>query len=207
MAAFIKDKQAIMDLSFVQIGLAIVSAFFVLAGYVIIYENPMQSTSEIQTVAFKIKSWCYKIDSYWIEQSSVHLFPENTLQLNAKISQDHIHISSSESKETIIIPITQRLWIVSANTTLRSSEDWHEFLLTKTGCEGTNNDPIKNTNLADKFISLKWNQSQQHYYQRPLKWSHGEYISLEKCIIFEERLIDDKIKSFPYLEFIIIEKK
>ncbi len=196
-----------MDLSFVQIGLAIVSAFFVLAGYVIIYENPMQSNSEIQTVASSIKSWCYEVDSYWIEQSSVHLFPENTLQLNAKISQDYIHISSSGSKEKITIPVTQRLWIVSANTTLRSAEDWHEFMLTKTGHRGTNNDPIKNTNLADRFISSKWNQSQQHYYQRPLKWSHGEYISLEKCILFEERLIEDKIKSFAYVEFIIIKKK
>ena len=196
-----------MDLSFVQIGLAIVSAFFVLAGYVIIYENPMQSTSEIHTVASTIKSVYNEVEGYWIEQSSTQLFPDNTLQLTAKITQDYILISSSKTNDKITIPVTQRLWIVSTNTTLKSSDDWHEFMLAKTGCGGTNNDPIKNIRLVDKYISLKWNQSQQHFYQQPLIWSQEEYISLEKCILFEERMIDDENETLPYIEFIIIEKK
>jgi len=195
-----------MDLSFVQIGLAIVSAFFVLASYVIIYENPMQSTSEMQTVASSIKSAYNKVDSYWIEQSSTLLFPDNNLQLTAKISQDYILISSPKSNDRITIPITHRLWIVSTNTTLKSADDWHEFMRAKTGYDGTNGDPVKNPKLAEKYISLKWNQSQQHFYQQPLTWSEEEYISLEKCIIFEERTIDEKTESFPCIEFIIIEK-
>jgi len=192
-----------MDLSLLQIGLAISSAFFVFAGYMIVYENPMQSSSEMQTVATSISDLFSKVDSFWIEDSLVHLFPENNLCLQAMISPDYIVVSSNEIASQVTIPVTQRLWIVTENTSLN---DWHQAMLNFTGSKGTKCDPIKNKSLANELIRSTWNQSQHVYYHSPLIWNENKYITLEKCILYQENEIDEIITVSPMTEFVIIQQ-
>jgi hypothetical protein len=195
-----------MDLSLLQIGLAIVSAFFVFAGYMIVYENPMQSSSEMQTVATSISDLFSKVDSFWIEDSFVHLLPDNNLCLQARISPDYIVVSSNEIASQVTIPVTQRLWIVTENTSLKTANDWHQAMLNFTGSKATEYDPIKNKSLANELLRSTWNQSQNAYYHDPLIWNENKYIRLEKCILYQENEIDEIISVNPMTEFIIIQQ-
>jgi hypothetical protein len=203
LAAFSEDS-AIMDISLLQVGLALISAFLVLAGYLIVYENPNQVAVEIKTVANSIQSNVYEVDSYWYEQEKTILFPTSFLHLTAQISQDYILLHSEEQNNQITIPITQKLWIVDETVPWRTAASFHLELFNHTGQYGSRDDPFINETLLQEWITEQWDVHQQHFYYDPLIWPLDERLTLEKCIVFKEIIFKGEEKIIPHVEFVIV---
>jgi len=196
LAAFSEDS-AIMDISLLQVGLALISAFLVLAGYLIVYENPNQVAVEIKTVANSIQSNVYEVDSYWYEQEKTILFPTSFLHLTAQISQDYILLHLEEQNNQITIPITQKLWIVDETVPWRTAASFHLELFNHTGQYGFRDDPFINETLLQEWITEQWDYD-------PLIWPLDERLTLEKCIVFKEIIFKGEEKIIPHVEFVIV---
>jgi hypothetical protein len=196
---------ALLDVSFLQIGLAIVSAFFVLAGYVIIYENPFQSRTEIRAVAEQIESLLYEVDGYWFEQTKTSMFPECTLPVSAEISQEFVRVSALDSSsKQLVFAVPQTLWIVTENSSWITSESFHRVLFENTGHFGTRSDPCTNKKQVIEWFFNQYNQSQSRFHETPFIWTKGETLTFEKVIIFQISMVNGKIKSVPLIEFVIL---
>ena len=184
---------------------SIVSAFFVLAGYVIIFENPSQSTTEIRTVAEQIESLLYEVDGYWFEQKKTSLFPQCTLPLRAEISQEFIRVFSLDSSsQKVILPVPQTLWIVTQNSSWNSSNSCHQSLFENTSHFGTRSDPCMNETWVQEWFYTQWNQTQFRFHESPLIWAEKETLTFEKVIIFNVSSVDGEKKSIPLIEFVIL---
>jgi hypothetical protein len=196
-----------MDVSFVQVGLAIVSVFFVLVGYTVIYENPLQSSSELNSVANQIESMISHTDAYWLEQQDSLLFPSCSSPLIAEISSEFIRVKSLDSSPfQIVLSVPQILWISSDNSTFSSSVDFHQELAEEFGPAGTREDPFSNEMNITKWFYFLFNKTQYQFYNHPFIWSRGEYVTLEKCIIFGTSSDLKGSEIIPYIEFLIISK-
>lgn len=201
----LSNDLAVMDVSLVHVGLAIVSAFFVLAGYALIYEQPLQSSAELHAIAEQIESVLYEVDSYWFEQEKTSIFPQNDHSIFAEIGPDFIRLTSAESDyQQIVIPVPQRLWIASRNVSFNSSESCHQLVFNISGHFGTRNDPCVNDILVTTWFSSLWNYSQNRFYTDPILWNDGEAVIVEKCIIFKEIQLNGGMKSVPLIEFLIV---
>ena len=201
------DDQAIMDISFVQVGLSIASIFFLIAGYMIIYDNPLQTSSEIDIVAEEIESIINRVDAQWFEQVSIGLFPESYLGLYAEISHDYICIKMfDDDTYNQVIPLTQTVWICENKTLNTSSIGFHKNIKNRFGHLGTKDDPCVMDKNVTKWFQNEYNKSQKKYDENPFIWTKGSLISFEKCIIFKQVTINEKEKSIPFLEFIMIKK-
>ena len=198
---------AMMDVSFVQVGLAIVSVFFVILGYVLVYENPLQLSSEIEAVSVQIESMINHVDRYWFEQQDSFLFPSCKSRFIAQISSEFIRVKSLDSSQIQIVKsVPQILWISSENHTLSSSVDFHQEILHLFGSEGTRDDPLLNESNVTEWFYSRYNETQYHFHHHPFIWSKGEYITLEKCIIFKINNNTESSKQIPLIEFLIIKK-
>jgi len=198
---------ALMDVSFVQVGLAIVSVFFVLVGYVVVYENPLQSSSELETVAEQIQSMISHVDAYWFEQQDSLLFPSCKSRLIAEFSSEFIRVKSLDSSQLQIVKsVPQILWISSENSTLSSTVDFHQELLILFGSTGTRDDPLLNETNVTKWFYSCYNESQYRFHRQPFIWTKGDFITLEKCIIFKKSNDTVSSKHTPLIEFLIIKK-
>ncbi len=203
MADFSEDS-AIMDVSLLQVGLALISAFLVLAGYLIVYENPNQVAVEIKTVANSIESNVYEVDSYWYEQEKTIVFPTGLLHLTAQISQDYILLHSEEYNNQITIPITQKLWIVDETIPWKTAASFHLELFNQTGRYGSRDDPFTNETILQEWINEQWGDHQQHFHYDPLIWPVDECLTLEKCIVFKEIFFEGEARIVPQVEFVIV---
>ena len=198
------DDTAIMDVSLLQISLAIVSAFLLIAGYTIVYDNPNQNTLEIKTVASRIESVFYEVDSYWYEQEKTIMFPTSTIPITAYISNDYIVVGSMNNNIKTIIPVPQRLWIAEEPIPWRNASSWHQELFNRTGQYGTRLDPSTNETLIHDFISEQWSMYQYQFHEEPFLWSKERIVTLEKCIIFKETIVEGETRVVPIVEFIIV---
>lgn len=198
------DDTAIMDISLLQIGLAIVSVFLLIAGYIIVYDNPNQIALEVKTVASHIESVIYEVDSYWYEQEKTIMFPTSTIPMTAHISNDYIVVGSLNNNIKSIIPVTQRLWIAEEHTPYRNASSWHQEIYKRTGQNGTRIDPCTNETLIQEFISEQWSMYQQQFHEEPFLWSKERMMTLEKCIIFKEIFIQGETRVVPLVEFVIL---
>lgn len=201
-----RDEGGIMDVSLIHIGLALISAFFILIGYVVIYENPLQTQSELDCIADHIHSMITEVDRYWFEAKETWLFPSTDQHIKVEISPETIRVSMSGSSQYgKIIRLPFLLWIVSTECSW-SSSSCHQLLLHEFGAAGTRTDPLTNKTVVLAFLAEKWNQSQQQFHQLPLIWMKGEEMVFEKCILFEEKKVNGKEKSVSFLEFVIVRK-
>lgn len=201
------NDDAIMDVNIVQGGLAIASVFFVIVGYVLIYENPLQQSTELETIAEQIQSMISHVDTYWIEQQNSFLFPLCKSQLIAEFSSEFIKVKSLNSfQNQIVKSVPQILWISLDNKTLSCSEDFHHELLILFGSKGTRDDPLLSHTNITKWFSTCFNETQFRFHQYPFTWCKGEYITLEKCIIFKKNTYLESSQSIPAIEFLILKK-
>lgn len=201
----LSSNHAVMDISIVHVGLAIVSAFFVLAGYTLIYEQPLHSSTEIRAIAEQIESLLYEVDSYWFEQEKTSIFPQNDHSIMAEIGPEFIRLTSVLSEhQQIVIPVPQQLWIATKNGSFNSSENCHQLLLNISGHSCTRFDPCVDENRVTAWFFSQWNHSQKRFHDTPLIWTKGEAMTFEKCIIFKEIQLNDIKKSVPLIEFVII---
>ena len=199
------NDDALMDVSFVQAGIAIVSVFFVIVGYVLIYENPLQHSTELETIAEQIQSMISHVDTYWIEQQDSFSFPLCKSRLIAEFSSEFIIVKSLDSPQNQIVKsVPQTLWISLDNRTLSSSEDFHHELLILFGSKGTRDDPLLDNINIIKWFSTCFNETQYRFHQYPFTWCKGDYITLEKCIIFKRNSYLKSSQSIPVIEFLIL---
>ncbi|MBS3778652.1 MAG: hypothetical protein KGY50_05130 [Candidatus Thermoplasmatota archaeon] len=201
------NTHALMDLSFVQIGLALVSAFFVLAGYMVVYENPLQSKTELQVVVDSIKSVLSNVDSFWFEQAITWRFESVTIPLSMLVSKDYIQLTSLTNKDqSVLVPVTQKLWIVTSNVSWNNASTCHQLIYNHTGYYGYRDDPCLNESELMMWIDLHWNQDQQQFHQNPWMCSNIDTVVFEKCIIYTQKEIDGKQSIVPSVEFVILRK-
>lgn len=201
------NNQALMDLSFVQIGLALVSAFFVLAGYMVVFENPLQSETELQVVANSITSVLSKVDSFWFEDEKICRFETVKKPVSISVSKDYIYLSSlNNDDQSVLVPVTQKVWISSGNVSWLNAARCHQLIYNHTGSYGSKDDPCLNESWIMTWISSQWAQYQQQFHQNPWICSSEETIVFEKCIIYTQKEIDGKQSIVPCVEFIILRK-
>lgn len=201
------NTQALMDLSFVQIGLAIVSAFFVLAGYMIVYENPMQSESELQVVAHSIQSVLSNVDSFWFEDEKTYSFETVKHSVSLSFSKDYIHLfSQTNNHQSVLVPVMQKVWIAESNVSWRNASSCHQLIFNHTGSYGSRDDPCLNESEIMSWIDSQWAQYQQKFHQNPWNCSNTDTLVFEKCIVYTQKRIDGKKSVLPSVEFIILRK-
>ncbi|MDG6218111.1 MAG: hypothetical protein QCI00_01555 [Candidatus Thermoplasmatota archaeon] len=204
MAPFFDDT-AIMDVSLLHISLAIVSSFLLIAGYLVVYDNPNQISLEVKTVASRIESVFYEVDSYWFEQEKTIMFPTSTIPITAYISNDYILVRSTNNNIKTIIPVPQRLWIAEEPIIpWRNASSWHQEIFNRTGQYGTRLDPSTNETLIHDFIFEQWRKYQPQFHEEPFLWSKERMVTLEKCIIFKENVLEGETRVVPLVEFVIV---
>ena len=201
------NDHAIMDVNFVQIGLALASIMFIIAGYMLVYENPLQAASEIESVAEDIESMIAQVDAQWFEHQLVFLFPESYLLLNAEISPDFIRIRSVDSAHQYsLIPIPQMLWICEPDSSLDNADDFHQMIRDQFQHFATREDPCLMSSNVSNWFQNQYHIHHERYHQDPLIWNRGRALSFEKCILFKEVICGKNKRSIPFLEFIIVKE-
>jgi hypothetical protein len=194
-----------MDVSLLQIGLAIVSAFFVFTGYMIVYENPLESDAKIKAVAETIESIVYEVDSFWIEDRRTYVFPTIMDNILLQISPEYIKLSDEKNKQhTLLIPVPQHIWIVDEHVNLDSASSWHQEIYNQTGHYGSRNDPCSDEFSVQTWIDTQWTEYQDQFFRNPYVCTNT-VLNIEKCIIFKEQHINEELCIVPEVEFIILQ--
>jgi alpha-glucosidase (family GH31 glycosyl hydrolase) len=196
---------AIMDISLIQVGLSIITAFFVLSGYMIIYENPQQIRADMKNIAHRVSSIIQEVDGYWLEQVNIHQLPQSTQRALITLSPDFISVGSDESSVTVTSPVFPRIWIVDENHSLQNATCFHTHIYNETDHYGSRNDPCTNSSLVLDIFKDLWLQ-QKKFHLHPLMFTNKDMLRFEKCIFFNKININGREEIVPFYEFVIIQK-
>jgi len=194
-----------MDISLIQVGLSIITAFFVLAGYMVIYENPQQKELELNTITDRISSMIQYADGYWLEQDTVHQLTQFRIPVSITISPDFIRVDSKADSLSAMRSIPQNIWIVDEYIHLKTATSFHNQIHNETGQPGSREHPCLNKSKTLDVLDTIWLE-QDRFHLDPFNLSNKDVISLEKCIIFIKENINGEQKTVPFFQFVIIQK-
>lgn len=145
MSKFIKNKKAIMNLTFSQIGLIIATGILLSAVVSVVFLNDWQKKADLENIASSFSTIVQGMDTRFFENVTMFYLPDKKYDYNVSISTEYVTVNTSGTWFDILSikyrflkkPLLNRdykEWITGKN--------FHSFLNDTYGCFGDETNPI-----------------------------------------------------------------
>ena len=185
MSKFIKNKKAVMSLTFSHIGLIIATGILFSAVISVVFLNDWQKKADIENIASSLSTLVQGIDTRFFENVTMLYLPDKNYDYNIGISTEYVTVDTSGNWfNTLSIkhrflkkPLLNRNykeWITGKN--------FHSFLNDAYGCFGNETDPIMSTDVDSVKDEIKsiFEHANFSFSADPL------YLEVEKPVYIEQ---------------------
>jgi len=188
MSKFIKNKKAVMSLTFLHVGLIIATGILLSAVISVVFLNDWQKKADLENIASGFSTLVQGMDTRFFENVTMFYLPDKNYDYNISISTEYVTVDTSGNWfNTLSIkhrflkkPLLNRNykeWITGKN--------FHSFLNDTYGCFGNETDPVMSTDvdLVKDEIKSIFEQANFSFSADPF------YLEIEKPVYIEQVFI------------------
>jgi hypothetical protein len=190
-----KNTEGMMDLSLTQIGLTIASGVLLVIVLSLIVTNDWQRTAELQSQASSFSNLLADVENSFFEQRQRFQFSQKDYTYSVMMSTEYLRITTKSAWAGELV-VTKKLlttpWLPLPQQNWTTGEDFHTFLNTTYGHQGTQNDALSLESFTE--LCQEQNNRTAYFALHPVKILVNDPVFVEKVTIFY-----DQTKRYDFL--------
>lgn len=189
MSRFINNTNAVLGITWTEIGLFLASGILLTAIISALFFNDWYKTAELNEISNKFSLMLEGTDTQFYENCSIFYYSDTHYPYTITLSTQYLVLTTNSlfgGSLSVTTELVIKPWPRTENQPWYSHDNFHNYLNTTFGHYGTDEDPLNITIFQQVF--QEWNTTRETLALHPLTLLVNEPVYIDKVILYYDHV-------------------